>query len=252
MKIWNIFLVLMITTLFSCSSYINRLHQNIDRGMNRQDESRGQGNNFDMYRRGNLKRSHSNLLSSKNNPNMPPSTRRQYLHQNQVKRRHTAADLNDNTNSGSLWVGNGNNNHLFTNNKKRIINDIVLINVYARLKNEIASELARAFPRKINPDEQAAKNNLKNKSSPAPVKKTSHSPAAQEGEAHDRISMIVIEEINRKHLLLKGRKSLLYRKKKRSVEIQALVARKDISDNDEIDSGKIIESTITIMRQAGP
>ena len=58
----------------------------------------------------------------------------------------------------------------------------------------------------------------------------------------------MIEEISKDHLLIRGQKFLLFRNRKHLVEVQALVARKDIMDDDTVDSTQVLESTVTILR----
>ena len=66
--------------------------------------------------------------------------------------------------------------------------------------------------------------------------------------AQEKISGVVVEEINREHLLIKGRKNVLFKNRKRMVEVQALVSRKDIGDNDIISSDAILESNVTVVK----
>ncbi len=48
--------------------------------------------------------------------------------------------------------------------------------------------------------------------------------------------------------LIKGRKNVLFKNRKRMVEVQALVSRKDIGDNDVINSDAILESNVSVVR----
>jgi flagellar basal body L-ring protein FlgH len=47
---------------------------------------------------------------------------------------------------------------------------------------------------------------------------------------------------------VKGKKEVIFRKEKRYIEIQALVSRRDIQDNDTISSDKVLESRVNILR----
>jgi len=58
----------------------------------------------------------------------------------------------------------------------------------------------------------------------------------------------VIEQIDDQHLLLRGRKDVLYKNRKRLVEIQALIPRRDLNDNNTVNSDSILEQTITVLR----
>jgi flagellar basal body L-ring protein FlgH len=177
--------------------------------------------------------------------NQPPQVRRNYRPQNSVKKRYTAADLTDNSqNDSSLWAGKGRQKHLFTAQKDKKHGDIILINVKKDLKNDVTLELKKAFPdfpkavaktdeteeKKTEPAEEAAK------------------PQEDETKVYDRVSSVVIEEINDDHLLIRGQKSVLFKKRKRLVEIQALVSRRDITDLDTIDSDSMLETSVHILR----
>ena len=68
------------------------------------------------------------------------------------------------------------------------------------------------------------------------------------GKIYDRISSVVVEEINHGHILLRGRKNLIYKQEKHLIELQALVSRRDISYNDTISSDDIIEYDIAVVK----
>ena len=70
----------------------------------------------------------------------------------------------------------------------------------------------------------------------------------EKSQVYDRISSVIIEEVNKDHLLVRGRKDVIFRKMKRYVEVQALINKRDISDEDAIESTKILESSVTILR----
>ena len=65
---------------------------------------------------------------------------------------------------------------------------------------------------------------------------------------YDRISSVVIEEIDEHHLLIRGRKDVLYKNRKRLIELQALIPKRDLNDNNTINSDSILEQTITVLR----
>ena len=67
-------------------------------------------------------------------------------------------------------------------------------------------------------------------------------------KVHDKISTQVIESVNKDYLLVRGRKEVLFKDAKRYVEIQALVSRKDITDNDTVKSDRILEPKIRVLR----
>ncbi len=243
--------ILLSTT--SCSNYINKMHAELDRenaaidkkkrkkpdtfAQFRQDKRR-----YDPRRAKNFKRP-DYRVSTANQNSVLPSVKRQYRPEAAVKRRYKAQDLVDNQHDGSLWSGQGNDNYLFTQNKKKRNGDIILINVFKKLKSEITMELARATP-KPAPTEQ--KKDDDKTAAPAAEEKSPEETSSS--KVQDRISSVIIEEINKDHILLRGQKYLLYKKRKRLVEVQALVARRDISDDDAVNSDNILESSVHVIR----
>jgi flagellar basal body L-ring protein FlgH len=178
-----------------------------------------------------------------------PEIKRQYQDERQALKRTTASDLTDTGNDGSLWGGSDNNAFLFSTSKNKSSGDIVQINVLAKLRNEITMELKRAFP--DNPYEAKAESEKKPVEPGAatpPAAPVAKAPEAATDSGNDRISSVVVEEINREHLLIKGRKNVLFKNRKRMVEVQALVSRKDITDDDSVNSDAILESNVSVVR----
>ncbi|RPJ74053.1 MAG: hypothetical protein EHM20_11255, partial [Alphaproteobacteria bacterium] len=242
----------------SCSSYMNSIYKDFeqqDRANNEVDVADG----FDQFRH--IKRHTSKeynkvdrTITTNNERIVSPSIKRQYKPEKEAVKRYTASDLTDQGNDGSLWAGSDPNAFLFSNNNNKNSGDIVQISVLSRLKNEITMELKKAFP--DNPYENRAKNESKSPDSkeagaatdkPAEKKEVASEDSSTDS-AQDKISGIVVEEINREHLLIKGRKNVLFKNRKRMVEIQALVSRKDIGENDIISSDAILESNVTVVR----
>ena len=214
--------------------------------------------NFDMYRnrRFNDPKNRLNttkLINSQHRPTMQPKVKRKYMSAYQVKKRYKVNDLNDNGNDGSLWASQDKNkvNYLFTKNERKQNGDIVLIEVYKKLKNEITAELKRAFPAPIKKKKDDDKKK-EGEAGAAGAQANAPAPDAGDEESeekiYDRLSSVIIEEINQDHLLVRGRKNLLYRNRKRLVEVQALVSRRDVTDNDTINSNKILESSVQVIR----
>jgi flagellar basal body L-ring protein FlgH len=250
-RVINLTLFIAIATLASCSSYVDRMYREFDRADGRA-APQAQRDKFDLYRKG-AAQQRMGTVSSRNVPNFAPQVKRQYSASanGAAPGRTRANDLNDNNSDGSLWAGQnqGNSNYLFTQNQDKRNGDIVLINVFSRLKNEITAELKRAFPDPIRQAPKAAAGAAPQAAAtPEPVASSNNDEAATGSEAHDRISTVVVEEINRDHILLRGRKNLLYKNMKRLVEIQALVSRRDVSVEDVVSSDTILESNITVLR----
>ena len=175
----------------------------------------------------------------------PPPVKRDYR---AARGRTSAQDFVDDGSSGSLWV-NAPGGSLFTTEVTKNVGDIVIINVLDNLRNQISGELKRAFPEQV----------VKKKDPAADPKAAAAAPAAPpaaggektdelDTKVYDKISGVVAEEINRDYFLLRGKKEVIFRKEKRFIEVQALVQRKDISDNDSISSDRLVESRVIILR----
>ena len=243
-------LFILISSLFlltSCSSYINKIHQEIDAAEGGYRPS--QQDQFDVYRQNAAQQprrmaSPGNVPSTSQVNKFYPSVKRQYMAQREIKKRFKADDLNDNSNTGSLWGGHPETRHLFTLNKHKRRGDIILLNVQSKLKDAITAELKRAFPERKKDEKE------KKEGETAAAQQTAEGAgdANDKNKVHDKISTVVVEEINKDHLLIRGRKNVLYKNGKRLVEVQALVARRDISDEDAVQSANVLESNIAILR----
>ena len=229
--------------LVSCSSYVQRFHQQFDRY---EDSFRyGQTDELALYKKN--KRSAYSKVTTANQRFISPPIKRHYRSQEDVRKRYKAEDFNDNNSDGSLWVNATNNNRRFLFNQtiqfKR--GDIILIQVQGKLKNEITSELKRAFstPRITN----AAPSRPAVTTTP-PTSKITRGVSEKDNKIFDVVSSIVVDEINQTHLLIRGRKQILFKNRKRFIEIQALVSRSDIDIDGSLTSNRIIENQIKIIR----
>lgn len=143
----------------------------------------------------------------------------------------------------SLWTGKGTDSYLFTNNTEKKLGDIIMIDVFKNLRTEIGTELA--IDEKSSPyegPEQATEKKEPEKPEAAPE------VAGPDDVPSDQISTIVEEEVNHTHLLLRGKKSVVFKGRKKLLDIKALVAKKDIQNNDRVNSKNILESTIKVLR----
>lgn len=252
MKLKTLFLLTLVTLLSSCSSYMNNLYRDFEEQDKVNNEVDVASDTFDQFRRHKRRTSTEynkidKTVTSSNTKSISPSVKRQYKDEKEVNKRYTARDLTDNGSDGSLWAGSDPNAFLFSNTKTKTTGDIVQINVLGKLKNEITLELKKAFP--DNPYELRANSEKGDgKGAPTADKKDAATADAGADGGQDKISGIVVEEINREHLLIKGRKNVLYKNRKRMVEVQALVSRKDVGDNDIVNSDSILESSIAIIK----
>ncbi len=241
-------LLLILLTVFnlsSCASYIAKMHRQLDGELGHQDNGKRR-DNFDQFRRAPRRNSNyqsPNKFSSSNQRYISPKVKRQYAPMTNSRKRYTANDLNDNDNSGSLWTNErGPATNLFIDTKRKSNGDIILIHVKNKLKNEISMELKRVIP----PPPTKKKDDEKGKK-PA---STAAAPENNDNEnkIYDKISGVVVEEIKENHVLLRGRKYVLFNNRKRMVEVQALVARRDIASDDSVDSDSILEQSIKVLR----
>ncbi len=242
--------------LVSCSNYVNNLHRQIDREekvgtrSERPDDRQKYAPWKDRFRPEQDKRPVKNPVTyslSDGGPSggqMRPPVKRDYRPQ-----RYQADDFKDNESDGSLWANQGSSSSLFTYQNDKHTGDMVIINVLENLRNQISSELKRTFPdkpKKIKPGE-------KPKDDKAAASTTAAAAAAADNEmdmkVYDKISGTVMEEISKDYILLRGRKEVIFKKEKRSIEVQALVSRKDIMENDYVNSDKLLESRVFILRE---
>ncbi len=259
MRLTFLFVILLLS---SCSSYMNEFYRDLDRAERDQeslDTDYGQ-DQFNQYRKKTRRTSQvfnnpDARISSKGNRNLEPGVKREYKSEEVAKKRYKANDLTDNGSDGSLWAANDQNAFLFSNSKLKTSGDIIQINVQSKLRNEITMELKKNFP--DNPYDKkpdaAAKPDTPASPAADAAPKTAEAKAqasdqsANEG-GNDKISSVIIEEINRDHVLIRGRKYVLFKGRKRMVEVQALVARKSINDDDLVNSDEVIESNIQVVK----
>jgi flagellar L-ring protein precursor FlgH len=260
MKIKSYLILGTLSVLFtSCSSYMNTIYKDFEQQDHQNSEVDIPTDGFEQYRHPKRRTSTEynrvdRTITTGNEKSVTPNIKRQYKAEKEAVKRYTASDLTDKGSDGSLWAGSDPNAFLFSNNRSKNSGDIIQISVLPRLKNEITMELKKAFP--DNPyDTKAGAEATKPTDPKAPAtekpatdKKEAVADTAGGDSAQDKISGVVVEEINREHLLIKGRKNVLFKNRKRMVEVQALVSRKDIGENDTVSSDAILESNVTVVR----
>lgn len=247
--------------LVSCSSYVNKIHRQIDQeeGVAEEEQPRDERprDPYANYRHRRFsadkdKRPVKNPqtfslgdASSMSGSRLPP-VKRDYRPE-----RSTADDFRDNENDGSLWANQGSSSSLFTYQNDKRTGDMVIINVLESLRNQISAELKRSFPEKSKRGSKAG-DAKPAAAATAPGAAPAAPGAPAEGEMdmkiYDKISGTVTEEISKDYILLRGRKEVIFKKEKRSIEVQGLVSRKDIMENDYVNSDKLLESRVYILR----
>lgn len=246
-----------LATFSSCANLIKKLQSDLQTDIDQYDSPRSiKQDTFEKLRSKNsenmsssqsfqIREADENFKNQKRK--VRPKTKREY-HSSSFKMRHSSDDLNDNGNQASLWTGKNQNSFLFSNDRRNNIGDIILINIEEQLKNNIVQELYRIYPDIRKKQEDAAASTTQTPP-PTPEKGAEAiSKVAAMADIEDRFTSVVTEEINKNHLLLKGRKKLLFKKRKRLVEIQALVTRNSLQDDDSINSSTFLESSIKIIR----
>ncbi len=254
MKVYTQWLII-IFLFTSCSTYIDDWHAKLDEESKALETERPiKDDKFGIYR-------NKNLPVMNNPKNLPqtsgqtkflePPTKRKYQSLDSARRRYSVNDLQDNDENASLWSANGKTTYLFSGTKKRGNGDIITVYVQKNLRDEITLELQKATPElamlgnkldKENKEKDATKNE-KEKSSGSDNNKEAGEP-----EIYDRISSVIVEEITQDHLLLKGQKQILFNGRKKTVELQALVNRRDIKSDDTIESSAFLENAIVVTR----
>jgi flagellar basal body L-ring protein FlgH len=240
--------------LASCANYVNNVHKQIDREDKMARKDKVNHSPSPEYWRNRFhpekdKRPVQNpitysLGSGPSGQAVPPPVRRDYRPQ-----RYNANDFRDTGNDGSLWANQGSSASLFTYQNDKKEGDIVIINVMENLRNQISAELTRSFPdkpkKKIDGDDK--KKDPKAAAAPAPVQ-PNKDDQEMDMKVYDKISGTVLEEISQDYILVRGQKEVIFKKEKRSIEVQALVSRKDILENDYVNSDKLLESRVFILR----
>jgi len=143
----------------------------------------------------------------------------------------------------SLWTGKGTDSYLFTNISDKKLGDILTIDVYRNLRSEISTELA--IDEKKAPYEGPESETEKKETEKPEVAEDTTGP---DDKPSDQISTVVDEEVNQTHLLLRGKKTVVFKGRKKILEIEALIAKKDIQSNDRVNSNNILESNIRVLR----
>lgn len=249
----KLFILLSLST--SCANYVNRIHDQIDKESNQGKYT--PEDKFALYKnpkapRGkNSLKNKSHLFSEGQNlENSPTLQQTSSTSQSAPRRRYTSNDLKDSSQEGSLWVSQDSNAFLFSDESQKKSGDIIVLNVEQLLKNEITTTLKRAFPTQSKKTKQSP-NEAKTADTqgPAPASAGQDDKSGASSDAvYDKISSVIVEEVNRDHLLLRGRKSVLYNGQKRTIEVQALVSRKNIQPDDSVSSDEILESSVTVIK----
>ncbi len=269
--------LLLTFALCSCASYVNHMHKKFDEYDKKQEETKKDYQEDEKKPLAYCKKDHlpykSNLNITKLLSKYKESksthyhsrqdksylkNHKQHKEDKKTKQRYKARDLSDNDDHRSLWINNQDQNqvnYLFTKNETKQVGDIVLIHVYNKFKNEITQELKRIFPKKKkikktpkSPENSTQETSLTS-STVSPEEKGKEEKEIHNNNVKDKISGIIFDEIKNNHLLIKGRKQIFYSNRKRTIEVQALVARNAVNDSDVIKSDDFLDFSIEVVKK---
>ncbi len=219
-------------------------------GKSRSDSSRDRYAPYrdqDKFRPENDKRPIKNpitySLGSDPSGQLRPPVKREYRPQ-----RVQADDFTDKDNGGSLWANQGSSSSLFTYQNDKRMGDMVIINVLENLRNQISAELKRTFPDRPKKSSKELGGDPARPGAPASAGAAANAADNDiDMKVYDKISGTVMEEISKDYILLRGRKDVIFKKEKRSIEVQGLVSRKDIMENDYVNSDRLLESRVYVL-----
>lgn len=249
-------LLFLLFFLVSCAGFVDNIHRQMDREEKITNGTREYQpkDRYAAYRAQNrfhpendkrpIKNPLTYSLGSDPSGQMRPPVKRDYRPQ-----RYKADDFVDDDNSGSLWANQGSSSSLFTYQNDKHTGDMVIINVLENLRNQISSELKRTFPDKPRRSgkEVSSKSGGDEKKDAAQAAGPNNQDNEMDMKVYDKISGTVMEEISKDYIVLRGRKEVIFKKEKRSIEVQALVSRKDIMENDYVNSDKLLEQRVFIL-----
>lgn len=248
-------LIFLLFFLVSCAQYVNSIHRQLDRderadrGVSEKSRPKDRYAAYrerDKFRPEEDKRPIKNpitySLGSDPSRQVRPPVKREYRPQ-----RYQADDFVDNDSGGSLWANQGSSASLFTYQNDKRTGDMVIINVLENLRNQISAELKSTFPDKPKRSGKELKDSGDDKKTAAAATPASAQDSEMDMKVYDKISGTVTEEISKDYILLRGRKEVIFKKEKRSIEVQALVSRKDIMENDYVNSDRLLESRVFVL-----
>ncbi len=252
----NHFILFTLLLFTSCANYVTGLHKQMDREerVARGGSERPKQNNAnqaswrDRFQPERDKRPVKNPTTYSLSDGGPSGSVRPPVKRDYRPQRYQADDFKDNEGDGSLWANQGSSASLFTYQNDKHTGDMVIINVLENLRNQISSELKRQFPDKPIRKKDGDKDKKDDKAAAAaPVVPGREQDNDMDMKIYDKISGTVIEELNKDYIVLKGRKEVIFKKEKRAIEVQALVSRKDIMENDYVNSDRLLESRVFIL-----
>lgn len=196
-------------------------------------------------------------------------------------RRMTRQDFIDReVQENSLWDGQGQNNYLFSHNRRREAGDLVTVDIEKDLRREIQYQLWMTLPPELrktkrnlasaaedtvknvasatadpnNPNSEAKKDAAKDalKSGEEKAKDAAEEAAkaniSPNGKDDDTVKMEVVETLGNGLVRMVGQKRVVYKGAARVVEIMALVNNKDIDDNNRLKSSALLDMQTQVVQ----
>ena len=254
--------ILFLLMFSSCASYVSSIHNQIDRDEAMKNGTAHRSDPYSIYREQGFKRTRQDRRPIMNpltqqqamsqrpeaNGDILPSVKRDYRPANQ---RASAQDFIDSDNSGSLWASPQTSTSLYGSENVKHTGDIVIIDVLDNLRTQISTELKRAFATEDTKPKAASAAATPEATAGGGAKPPAGDKAGEsdlETKVYDKISGIIAEEISKDYILVRGKKEVIFKKEKRYIEVQALVPRREVGDNDTVSSDKILESRVIVLR----
>ena len=237
----RLFSLILLFFNISCASFVQNMHRQFDKADRAKQMRAAQ---YQQAAMNGDRRPIQNPVTLGSTQNYAPANKRQY--QRAGQRRANAEDFKDNSSDGSLWSGKNAESFLFVTNNLKRKGDIVIVEVTKKLKDKIQEELKRAFP---DPPPRKKPKGAAEEAAPAeePAPAANTTPD-DPNKVYDKISTSVVEQMNQDYMLVRGRKEILYKNFKRYFEIQAIVNQKDITSQDTVNSIKLLEPKINVLR----
>lgn len=238
--------------IVSCNSLIEKYYKQIDsanpststsaQASNQSVVNKKKYDSFAIYRKYKDQEDFDGIPTTQNSKFYSPEIKRRY------EKRIKAIDLTDQSNPGSLWYDRGQENFFFSQNDAKRIGDIILIHVYKKLKDKIAQELSRFSTNPHPKGNQMSSLESNEENEDADKGALPENKKNTDEKIYDQISSVVIETINRDHLIIRGIKEVLYKKNKHMIELKGLVKRTNVDDSDIIKSNDFLETSIKVIR----
>jgi len=187
-----------------------------------------------------------------------------------LKKRKSYNPLDDQpTFSGSLWQNSGQQNYLFSKNLEKNIGDLLTVNLEENTKKQLSDEYEAIYVNESTDNQRSKyiKKLLKEKDSfsRAEVKKllkksaqyseklTKQNKAPKDSKKRilnsDEITARVVDVLSNGSYKIQGVQRLVISKKPYKMILAGLIRSSDISPDDSVNSGKMVDTKINFVRE---